>query len=149
MEANSDRMTIQVIAEDGAERLDPGEPVDGAAPGRRQRVSTQEKKSQANESTVQRARGENGTDCQPLRSAPSLPAPPVSSTRPTHLPRARRKWREHAIPSTLTTIGVDPLEALPGQGADRARTERHHPPLPSPQLNPDCPDRADNPPPDV
>ena len=92
------------------------------------------KKSQANESTVQRARGENGTDCQPLRSAPSLPAPPVSSTRPTHLPRARRKWREHAIPSTLTTIGVDPLEALPGQGADRARTERHHPPLPSPQL---------------
>ena len=68
---------------------DPGEPVDGAAPGRRQRVSTQEKKSHAIEETMQRARGEIGTDGLPLRSAPSLPAPPVSSTRPTHLPRAR------------------------------------------------------------
>jgi hypothetical protein len=62
MESISGPMTIQQIAEDGAERLDPGEPVDWAAPGLRQRVSTHEKKSHAIEATVQRSRGENGTD---------------------------------------------------------------------------------------
>jgi hypothetical protein len=60
MEAISGRKTLQEIAADGAERLDPSEPVDGAAPGRRQRVSTKDMKPHAIEATVQRTRGVTG-----------------------------------------------------------------------------------------
>lgn len=53
---------------------------------------------------------------------------------------------EHAIPLTQQPGYRSPADPdKDGQGIPWALTERQHPPLPCPQLNPDCPDKADTP----
>jgi putative transposase len=62
IEAISGPMTIQEIAANSAERMIQVSQWMVKLLNRRQRVSTHEKKSHAIEATVQRSRGENGTD---------------------------------------------------------------------------------------